>query len=100
MVSPDTTAPPVPAGGRRVVILYFARLREDVGVERERLELPPDVATVVALRAFLRRRGGAWAVALAPERSVRVAVDQTMVTGDRDLADGAEVAFFPPVTGG
>ena len=45
-------------------------------------------------------RGGAWAEALAEHRALRVAVDQAMAAADAPLRDGAEVAFFPPVTGG
>ena len=84
----------------KVDVLYFAGLREAVGTARERVELPEGVATAAALRAFLRARGGAWAEALADSRTLRVAVDQAMAGGDAPLRDGAEVAFFPPVTGG
>lgn len=84
----------------RVEVLYFAGLREAVGTARERVDLPEGVATAAALRAHLRARGGAWAEALAETRSLRVAVDQAMAAGDAPLRDGAEVAFFPPVTGG
>ncbi len=84
----------------RVEVLYFAGLREAVGTARERVELPDGVATAAALRAHLRSRGGAWAEALAETRTLRVAVDRAMAAGDAPLRDGAEVAFFPPVTGG
>jgi molybdopterin synthase sulfur carrier subunit len=84
----------------KVEVLYFAGLREAVGTARERLELPEGVATAAALRAHLRARGGAWAEALAETRILRVAVDQAMAGADAPLRDGAEVAFFPPVTGG
>jgi molybdopterin synthase sulfur carrier subunit len=84
----------------RIEVLYFAGLREAVGTARESVELPPGVATAGALRAWLRARGGAWAEALADGRTLRVAVDQAMAGADAPLRDGAEVAFFPPVTGG
>ena len=94
-------APPsAPTRSIAVNVLYFARLREDLGLTGERVELPADVTTATALRGHLCRRGGAWQQALAPGKAVRIAVDQTMVTGDAPLVDGAEVAFFPPVTGG
>ncbi len=67
---------------------------------RETCELPPGVDTASRARAWLRGRGGAWAAALAEGRNVRAAVDQVMVATDAPLRDGAEVAFFPPVTGG
>ena len=84
----------------RVDVLYFAGLREAVGAARESVELPAGVTTAGALRAHLRARGGAWAEALAESRTLRVAVDQAMAAPDAPLRDGAEVAFFPPVTGG
>ncbi|MFM1991896.1 MAG: molybdopterin synthase, small subunit [Pseudomonadota bacterium] len=84
----------------KVEVLYFASLREALGTGRESVELPAGVATAGALRAHLRARGGAWAEALADSRTLRVAVDQAMAAADAPLRDGAEVAFFPPVTGG
>ena len=90
----------VPSPSIAVKVLYFARLREDLGLSSERIELPAGVTTATALRTHLSQRGGAWEQALAPGKAVRIAVDQTLVTGDAPLADGVEVAFFPPVTGG
>jgi molybdopterin synthase sulfur carrier subunit len=84
----------------RVTLLYFASLREAVGISRETCELPPGIDTTTRLRAWLCERGGAWAVALAEGRNVRAAIDQTMARTDAPFRDGAEVAFFPPVTGG
>jgi molybdopterin synthase sulfur carrier subunit len=84
----------------KVDVLYFASLREAVGLAREQLVLPADIATAGALRAYLRARGGAWTEALAEGRTLRVAVDQAMAAAETPLRDGTEVAFFPPVTGG
>jgi molybdopterin synthase sulfur carrier subunit len=84
----------------RIELRYFAGLREAVGLDRESLELPPGVADAAALREHLRARGGPWADAMAASRMLRVAVDQAMATPATPLRDGAEVAFFPPVTGG
>jgi len=83
-----------------VKILYFARLREDLGTAAEEIALPENVRTVAALRAHLLARGGAWSAALGPERAVRIAVNQDMAQASTPLAPGDEVAFFPPVTGG
>ncbi len=83
-----------------VTVLYFASLRETVGCAREVIDLPSDVATAGQLRAWLRERGQPWRDALAESRAIRVAVDRSMATPDTPLASGAEVAFFPPVTGG
>jgi molybdopterin synthase sulfur carrier subunit len=83
-----------------VKILYFAKLREDLGKSAEELDLPSDVATVSALRAHLMARGGAWAASLAQGRALRVAVNHDMADAATPIKAGDEVAFFPPVTGG
>lgn len=83
-----------------ITLRFFAALREAVGTSQEQLALTPEVATVGALRACLIARGGAWQEALAPQRSVRMAHNQRMCGPEQALADGDEVAFFPPVTGG
>lgn len=81
-------------------VCYFASLREQLGRAEEPLELRAGVADVAGLRARLRERGGAWAEALAESRPVLCAVNQVMARPDQAIADGDEVAFFPPVTGG
>jgi len=83
-----------------ITVLYFARLREALGTGSEQIALPPAVSTLDGLRSLLMARGGAWAEALGPGRPIRVAVNQDMAADDTPLAEGDEVAFFPPVTGG
>ena len=87
-----------------IELLFFASLRERLGLASERLVLPADVQTVGALRQHLAARGGPWAEVFTPPASgkdtLRVAVAQAMATPDTPLHEGAEVAFFPPVTGG
>jgi molybdopterin synthase sulfur carrier subunit len=83
-----------------VTLLYFARLRETFGVSSEQAALPPSIDNVGALFEWLRSRGGAWRDELAPGRPVRAAVNQEMATTGTPLADGDEIALFPPVTGG
>ena len=83
-----------------VTVLYFAGLREALGVDREVIACPQGIETVGQLRAWLRARGGVWAEALAEGRAVRMAVDQVMARETTPVGASAEVAFFPPVTGG
>ena len=83
-----------------VTLLYFARLREALGVSSEQVDLPAEVSDVAGLVAWLRRRGGAWEDELAPGRAFRMAVNQDMADAATALKDGDEVALFPPVTGG
>jgi len=81
-------------------ILYFAWLRERVGVAEEEVAPPPDVATVADLIAWLKLRGPRHAAALADDRVVRVAVNQDYARPGDPVRPGDEVALFPPVTGG
>jgi molybdopterin synthase sulfur carrier subunit len=83
-----------------ITIIYFARLREALGKSSEQFPVPEGVRDLNGLRAFLTARGGAWASELAGARPVRAAVNQDMAQGDTRIADGDEIAFFPPVTGG
>jgi molybdopterin synthase sulfur carrier subunit len=81
-------------------LLYFAWLREKLGTSSEEVELPPEVATVAELIAWLQARGPRHAAAFAPENIVRCAVDQDFSTPEASIRHAREVAFFPPVTGG
>jgi molybdopterin synthase sulfur carrier subunit len=82
----------------RVQVRYFASLREALGAS-ETVELESG-STVGALRDALVARGGEHARLLARGRAVRCALDRVMVDENAALREGAEVAFFPPVTGG
>lgn len=79
-------------------VRYFASLREALGAG-EAVQVAAG-STLGTLRDTLIARGGAHAAALARERAVRCALNQTMADEGAALTDGAEVAFFPPVTGG
>ena len=82
----------------KIQLRYFASIREAIGSGSETLDTA--AATLAALRDELIARGGAHAEALARGRAVRVSLNQTMTDESATLSDGAEVAFFPPVTGG
>ncbi len=82
----------------QVKLRYFASLREALG-PGETLEVPAGT-TVASLRQALAARGGRHAEVLAPGRAVRCAVNQVMADEASPVGEGAEVAFFPPVTGG
>lgn len=79
-------------------IRYFASLRESLG-SGETLELP-DGVDVAAARDALIARDERHATALARTRAVRSALDQVLCDEAAPLHDNAELAFFPPVTGG
>ena len=81
-----------------VSVLYFAWLRERIGMGREEVET--DAATVADLVEQLRAREDRYAAAFADMAAVRAAVDQELVPLDTPLDGAREVAFFPPMTGG
>ena len=82
----------------QVTVRYFASLREALG-SGETIAVDAG-STLAQLRDGLLARGGRHAEVLARGRAVRCALDQTMCDEAALLHDGAEVAFFPPVTGG
>ncbi len=82
----------------KVNVRYFASIREALGAG-EAVDVPADT-TVAALRDALIARGGAHGQMLARSRALRAALDQTVCDESALLRDGAEDAFFPPVTGG
>ena len=82
----------------KVRIKYFASIREAIGVASEDFET--QAATLAALRTELIAREGAYAQSLAPGRALRMAQNQVMADDSAVLLEGAEIAFFPPVTGG
>lgn len=81
-----------------IEILYFAWLRERIGIPKETWET--QAATVAELVEELRAREERYAMAFEDVSSVRVAVDQELTSFDAPLAGAREVAFFPPMTGG
>lgn len=82
----------------KITVKYFASIRETVGRGNEHLET--DAMSLGSLRDELIARGGAHAQALARGKTLRVALNQVMSAESAALSEGAEVAFFPPVTGG
>ena len=81
-----------------VDVLYFAWVRERIGIPRERVE--SDAATVGELLDELRGRGGRYEFALSDLSSVRFAVDQELAELSTGIRGAREVAVFPPMTGG
>ena len=81
-------------------LLYFAWVRERVGKPEEEIDLPPGIATVADLIAWLSRRGEEYAHAFENPKVIRAAVDRAHVKAETAIAGAREIAFFPPMTGG
>lgn len=86
--------------GAPVTILYFAWLRERIGIGEEQLRLPEGVSTVAGLIDWLSACSAAHAAAFSNRQSIRCAVNQDFAEAATSIGPGDEVAFFPPVTGG
>ena len=80
-------------------ILYFAWLRQKTGIDAEDVEMPPEISDVAGLLDWLKERNSNFADALADFDSIRVAVNQEFAELDAPVAQGDEVAIFPPMTG-
>ncbi len=83
-----------------VRLLYFAWIREQVGLDEEDAALPDNLLTAADLASWLMSRGGGYAIAFAEPARIRCALDQQMVPMTALIAGATEIAFFPPVTGG
>ena len=81
-------------------IVYFAWLRERVGLGEENITLPDGITDVAGLVEFLRTSSPGHEAAFSAGRLVRCAVNQDFAAPDTAVTDSDEVAFFPPVTGG
>jgi molybdopterin synthase sulfur carrier subunit len=81
-------------------VLYFAWVKQKIGLSEERIDAPAHVITARDLAEFLRARGRGYAEAFADLSRLRAAVNQEHVPFDTAVGANDEVAFFPPVTGG
>jgi molybdopterin synthase sulfur carrier subunit len=81
-------------------LLYFAWVKDRVGLAEETVVLPSSVKTVSQLLDWLASRGENYANALADADSIRIAVNQTYIQENQIVSNDDEVALFPPVTGG
>lgn len=84
----------------RLDILYFAWVRERIGLDAEVIDHPGEAVRVRDLVAMLAKRGAGYAEAFAEPARLRAALDQKFVSLDAEIGHAREVAIFPPVTGG
>ena len=83
-----------------MTVLYFASVKEKIGLSQEDVTPPSSVVTVNDLMDWLATRSAKHGAAFANRATIKSAVDQTHVPLSAALGDAREVAFFPPVTGG
>ncbi|GGE91551.1 MoaD/ThiS family protein [Sphingomonas prati] len=83
-----------------IEMLYFAWVRERVGMGAERVDPPADIATVADLIGWLAGQSGGHAAAFEDAGRIRAAIDDRFVGLDAAIGGAREIALFPPVTGG
>ena len=83
-----------------LTIVYFAWVREAVGLDEERIDRPAPGTRVADVIAALAARGGGYAQALGDPARLRAALDQQFVGMDTAIGAARGLAIFPPVTGG
>ena len=81
-------------------LLYFAWVRNKVGIAEEDITLPRDINDMAGVLAWLRGRSDGFADALSDTAVIRFAVNQEIADLDQPVTDQDEVALFPPMTGG
>ena len=79
-------------------VLYFAWVRERIGLPKEKVETGAE--TVMDVVEELRAREDRYALAFSDLSALRGAVDQELTEFDAPIANAREIAFFPPMTGG
>jgi molybdopterin converting factor subunit 1 len=80
----------------RVKIFFFATVREYVGAKTIELEVPPQT-TVAMLKELLVKKYPQMA---ATQKSIIAAVNSEYAADEILIPTDAEIAFFPPVSGG
>ena len=81
-------------------LLYFAWVRERIGLKEEEVDPPASVKTVAELVEWLKARGPGYEYALSEPLAIRIAIDKVHAGNDMAIAGAREVALFPPMTGG
>ncbi len=81
-------------------LIYFAWIRERLGIEEETIDLPQTIKTVGDLLEWQQNRDEVYAYAFDQTASIRVALDQFHAEHNDPIGSADEIAFFPPMTGG
>lgn len=83
-----------------IKLRYFAWVRERIGREQEQVSPPEGVTTIAGLVEWLKTQGEEYQLAFAQSDVIRAAINMTHVEPTASFEPDAEIAFFPPVTGG
>jgi molybdopterin synthase sulfur carrier subunit len=90
----------IETAARTLKLVYFAWVRERIGLGEETVTPPDGTATIADLVRWLKSRDESYEAAFANEAVIRAAIDRRHVKPDAAIAGASEIAFFPPMTGG
>jgi molybdopterin synthase sulfur carrier subunit len=85
---------------KMIKLMYFARLKESLGLSHEMITIPSEIKDVAKLIHWLSSRGALWEKEFGGTRIIRAAINLNLVANTAEINDGDEIALFPPVTGG
>jgi molybdopterin synthase sulfur carrier subunit len=81
-------------------LIYFARIREIIGCNDEKINLPDHVTTVGELLDYLSSQDEKYSHAFKEPSAIRIAVNQNYASFEFPIGNQDEIAIFPPMTGG
>ena len=81
-------------------ILYFAWVRDKIGLDSEEFNLPSEIVTAGEFIEWFKTRGDTYAEVIGASDTVKMAINQEYAGPENAISNEDEVALFPPVTGG
>ena len=81
-------------------ILYFAWVRDKIGLDSEEVDLPAEIVTAGEFTEWFKTRGDTYAEVIGASDTVKMAINQEYAGPENAISNEDEVALFPPVTGG
>lgn len=85
---------------KKINLFYFARLKENLGISRETVDVPLEITNIQELVVWQSLRGELWRKEFKHDHNLRASINHMLVDGSAKVESGDEIAFFPPVTGG
>ena len=81
-------------------LLYFAWVRDQIGIDSEEIDLPPEINTAEEFIESFKSRGEVYAQVIGASDTVKMAINHEYAAPDDAVTNQDEIALFPPVTGG
>lgn len=83
---------------KMIKLLFFARIKERLDKSEMTIDFVANQSLQILTQELIEKHGDEWQILLEPDTVF--SCNQRVVDRDHIVADGDEVAYFPPVTGG